>query len=133
MPRICPQLKLEASLNGRTMEITLFSLQHPLYTISAEGPLSMDGETKLKAELRLTSAFSAELMQRNDKLRPLFAEDGSLAIPVVITRKDKRLLVLPDFSVITSRAAKNTLKDKAEKTLDKVVPGVGSALRSLFK
>jgi hypothetical protein len=127
------QLLLAVDIKGRAIDIKQLELIHPAYTLSGQGTVATGGKMELKAQLKLSPQLTEELVAREKNLKLLLDSNGYLVIPVVITKDGEHALVLPDFSDLTKRAATNTVKDAAKKTLDRVAPGIGSALDSFFK
>jgi hypothetical protein len=127
------QLLLAADVRGRIIDIKQLELTHPVYILSGQGTMAIGGKMELKAQLKLSPQLTQDLIAKEKNLKLLLDANGYLVIPVVITKDGEHALVLPDFSDLSKRAATNTVKDAAKKTLDRVAPGFGSALDSFFK
>ena len=100
--------------------------------IQGAGRVGMNGGLNLKTKLKLTPALAEKMILKQPKLQLLADSEGNIVIPVVV-RKEKHILVLPDVSDLAKRAAQNTAKEAVKKELDKLGPGLGNALDSLFK
>lgn len=122
--------------NGKALSLSQFSLRHALYQIVGKGTLVLGGDMNIKAQLQLTKLLADSMLKRQPKLKYLLDRNGSLIIPVVISRTDGKTLVIPDASELGKNAARNAATDAAGKALDKIAPGLGGAskvLDSLFK
>jgi hypothetical protein len=126
-------LSLQAQMSGKDIKLTNFTLTHELYVLTGRGTIPANGELNIEAQLKLTEALAKGMVLKQPKLKLLLDKNNSIVFPVIITRKGGVLLVFPDVSNLGKRALENTARDAATKALDKVSPGLGGALNSLFK
>ena len=125
-------LVLNSGLGNGAMQLRDFTLTNAVYILSGQGQIGFDGKINLDAQLKLTPAVASQMVLREPKLQLLVDGAGNIVIPVVI-KKDEHFVVLPDLGDLTKRAATNTAKEAAKRGLDRVQPGLGKALDSLFK
>ncbi len=125
-------LNFQSSTANKVVTLKSFTLEHPAYIINGEGTVAFAGAMKLNTQLRLTPLLTEELVLKEPKIKLLMDRQGNIVIPVVITMVGGKPVVLPDVEQLVSRAATNTAKEAGKKALDKVAPGLGGALDSLF-
>lgn len=123
------------SLGSGNAKVEKLSLKHPAYIIEGLGDVNIagSGDMDLEVKLKLTQAMVQGMILKEPKVKLLLDKDGNLVIPALIKRSQGKTLVLPDLKVLLENAAKGTAKEAATKALDKVAPGLGGALDSLFK
>ena len=131
-------LKLVTKINGDNVNIESINLTHPLYQLNGSGNINLQGAAKIGCEAIFPASFAEKLTAKNEKFKYALNSDGSLSVPVVIIRSDagSPWLVLPDVKKLSQKllkgAGKEAVKEKGSKLLDKVSPGLGSAVKSLF-
>jgi hypothetical protein len=125
-------LNFETSTRDKLITLKAFTLDHPAYIISGEGTVAFAGAMTLKTQLRLTPLLTEELVLKEPKVKLLMDKGGNIVIPVIIKMSGGKPLVLPDVEQLLGRAATNTAKEAGKRALDKVAPGLGGALDSLF-
>ncbi len=125
-------LTYNANIRNGLVQLQNIKLLHALYIVEGQGEIGLDGKMNLKAQMKLTPALAEEMILKEPKLQLIADRDGNIVFPLVI-KKDKRVLVFPDISQLLKRAVKNTAKDAVKRELDKVTPGLGQAIDSLFK
>ncbi len=124
---------IDATLAGAKTTIPSFVLEHQLYHVTGSGTLERGGALHFDAQMRFTPALVKDMMARNQKLKFLLDKDQNLVVPLVIRRNPGGpILVLPDVSDLAKRALAGSAKDEGKKALDKVAPGLGTAIDSLF-
>ena len=125
-------LTLGTSFKAPHGNLQQFELLHGLYEIGGRGKYSFDGNFSISTELRITPLLTTAMVLKQPKLKLLTERNGVMVIPVVIKRVKGKMLVLPDMESLLKRAAKSTVKEVGKEALDKVAPGLGGALDSLF-
>jgi len=112
------------------------SLVHSLYELDGTGWIAFSGEMNVQAKARLTPEMTEEMILKKPKLKLLRDARGNIVIPVVIRKKDGRMLVLPDVEDLIKRAAANVATEAAGRALDKALgdkgKDAGKVLDSLF-
>jgi len=128
------QITANGAYRAGAWNLASLVLSHSLYRIEGSGTVLPGQSVNLKAQLKLTAQLTQDMVQREEKLKLLLDKDGQLSVPLAITKEGAgRMLVLPDFSTLAKHAAANTVKEEGKKALDRIAPGIGSALDSLFK
>ncbi len=126
-------ITFKGNLAKEHLSIAAFELRHPLYLLTGSGGIGLNGVVKLNAQMRLTPLLAKEMILKEPKLQLLADKSGNIVFPVLIRKSPDGLpVVLPDISGLLQRAAKNTAKEAGKKALDKIAPGLGGALDSLF-
>jgi hypothetical protein len=131
-------LKLSTKVNGDDIIIDSLTLAHQLYSLSGKGNINVNGPAKITCDVSLPAGFAEKITAKSEKFRLGLNSDGSLSVPVVIMRLDATSpwLVLPDVKKLGEKilkgAGRDVVKEKGSKILDKVSPGLGSAVKSLF-
>ncbi len=130
------QVTLDARLNGPTTTINSFRLMHSAYQINGQGTVEKSGNVDMKCQLTLNPILANGMVERQPKLKLLQDDNGGIEFPITITKRDGIPIVIPDISRLAKNALKNTAKEAAKgainKGLEKVAPGLGGALDSLF-
>lgn len=130
------EIKLEANFIANNVNITNLQLKHFLYGLNAEGKVLANGNMNLNAKLILSELLMGKLLAKEPKLKLLADKNNNIIIPVIIKKEGSSFIVLPDLADLGKRALNNTAKEAATKAvgkaLDKVAPGLGSTLDSLF-
>lgn len=127
------RLSVSSQLAGRDVSLQSVQLVHSLYSVNGNGKIEASGDLDISAQLALSEQLTGGMVEKEQKLRLLLDSSRSMVIPVVIKRSGGLFVVLPDVTNLGKRALGNTAKDAASKALDKVAPGLGGALDSLFK
>lgn len=122
----------EIALGNGKINLKNIKMSHQLFIISGTGWAGFDGTMHINAKLALTKTVALAMVANRPKLELLLDSEKNIVFPVVITKNEGTLLVLPDVTDLLERAAKNTAKKTIERSLDKVTPGLGKALDSLF-
>lgn len=131
-------LKINSRVAGSMINLDSATLVHQQYSISGKGNIDLKGAAKISCEVTLPIAMAQRITARFEKFRLGLNSDGSLTVPVVIKRSDASSpwIVLPDVKKLGEKilkgAGRDVVKDKGSKLLDKVSPGLGSAVKSLF-
>lgn len=127
-------VKVRASLAGGTTTLQSFELVHQLYHLTGSGTIEKNGALSLSAQMRLTPMFVESIGAKEPKIKLLLDADKYLVVPVVIRKSAGGTpIVLPDVTDLGKRALTNTSKEAGKKALDKVAPGLGTAIDSLFR
>lgn len=130
------EIKMAASFSGKNINLSSLLLKHALYNLDAEGKIAANGNINLNAKLILSEMFMGKLILREPKLKLLADKNNNIIIPVVIRKEGNSFIVLPDLADLGKRALNSAAKDVATKAvgkaIDKVAPGLGSTLDSLF-
>lgn len=127
-------LKLDAAIETGDVNARRFTLANEHYLLTGSGTYSRDGAIDFDAQLRLTPLLAEEMVRREPHLKLILDDDGNITIPVTIRRAAGGIfVVLPDASRLVKMGAKNTAKAAATRALDKVAPGLGGAIDSIFK
>lgn len=125
-------LSVKSSLNSGLINISSVKLDHSLYQVTSSGTATISGKADLKASFSLKEAIANSLIAKEPKLKLAQDKSGSIVVPITIRKEGDKTRVLPDVEQLLSRAAKNTAKEAASRELDKVAPGAGKILDSLF-
>lgn len=124
---------IEANLtSGSEINLAKAELIHSAYLISGSGRASTKGSLDLKSQMKITKAVTEGMVAKNDKLLLLLDKDDNLTFPLLISKSDGPLLVLPDVSELGRNALRNSAKEATSKALDKVAPGLGSGASKLL-
>lgn len=130
------EIKLDATFASNNIDISNLYLKHLLYSLNAEGKIMASGNMNLNAKLVISEMLMGKLLTKEPKLKLLADKNNNIVIPVVIKKEGSSFIVLPDLADLGKRALNNTAKEAATKAvgkaLDKVAPGLGNALDSLF-
>jgi len=126
-------LVVDGSLNNGT-EITLSKadLIYSAFMILGSGRASTQGSLDLKTQMKITKAVTESMVANNNKLELLLDKDENLTFPLLISKGDGPVVVLPDISELGKNALRNSAKDAASKALDKVAPGLGNGASKLL-
>ncbi len=125
-------LTIDTLIGNSQLQLKTLRLTHPLYLITGTGNIGLEGSMKIRAQLRLTPALSTKMVLKEPKLKLLQDRNQNMVIPIEIIKKEGRVVVIPDAEELAKRAATNTAKEAAGRALDKVAPGVGGIVDSLF-
>ena len=115
-----------------------FALNHSLYTLVGSGTITSGGPGKLNCEAKLLSGVTSSIGAKIPALKYALNQDGSLSVPVIIMKSsaDSPWVVLPDVKKLGEKILKGggreLIKNQGGKLLEKVSPGLGSKLKSLF-
>ncbi len=126
-------LTLQAMLHGRSVDLESVALNHALYIVTGSGRIDIGAGLDLKVQLKLTPILTQGMVLKEPRLKLLVDNKGNMVIPVVIRKRDGSLTVLPDTNELGKRALSNTAKEAATRALDKVSPGLGGVIDSIFK
>ncbi len=130
------EIKLEANFIANNINVRNLFLKHFLYSLTAEGKILANGNMNLNAKLILSELLMGKLLAKEPKLKLLTDKNNNIVIPLLIKKEGSSFIVLPDLADLGKRALNNTAKEAATKAvgkaLDKVAPGLGSALDTLF-
>jgi len=127
-------IEVDAAMESGTARINDFTLANELYILSGQGTIVPGGDINLSTQLKLTPLLAESIVLREPKAKLLLDSNKNIVIPVVIRKSgDGPVIALPDVSRLLKMGAKNTAKEAATKALDKVAPGLGGALDSIFK
>ena len=127
-------MDLDATMESGTARINDFTLANELYILSGQGTVVPGGSINLTTQLKLTPVLAESIVLREPRAKLLLDSNNNIVIPVVIRKNgDGPIIALPDVSRLLKMGAKNTAKEAASKALDKVAPGLGGALNSIFK
>lgn len=126
-------ITFKGNMVNQNLDISSFELRHTIYLLTGSGRIGLDGSMELQTQMRLTPVLAEEMILKEPKLKLLTDKNGNIVFPVLIRKSAGGLpLVLPDISSLLKGAAKNTAKEAGKRALDKVAPGLGGALDSLF-
>ncbi len=124
---------LEGNLNrGTEINLAKAELIHSAYLILGSGRASTKGSLDLKTQMKITKEVTEGMVARNGKLKLLLDKDDNLTFPLLISKGDGPVIVLPDPTELGKNALRNTAKDAASKALDKVAPGLGTGASKLL-
>ncbi|MFN8388687.1 MAG: AsmA family protein [Bdellovibrionota bacterium] len=126
-------LDLKATFAGKSVSLTSITLQHELYLVDGQGSIAQNGDMEITAKLRFTPQLVQDLVAKEKKLSLLLDKDQNIVVPLILRRTNGKFLVLPDVTDLAKRAVNNSATDAVTQKLDKVAPGLGGALKSLFK
>ena len=129
-------LSIETTVQSEKVQLRNVNLQYALYILQGQGWYGFDGDFSIDAQLKLTPLLAQGMVAKQRKLELLLDQNKNIVIPVKISRREGRTIILPDASRLFSTAAKNSAKEAAAKALDKIAPGLGGAagvLDQLFK
>ena len=127
------KLTINSSFSGKNITLSEINLQHSVYLVTGSGEIRANGDMDVRAQLRLTPAVTEGMVSRSAKLKLLLDPRNNLVVPLMLHKKNGVFIVLPDVSELGKTALGSVAKDTATKALDKVAPGLGGALDSLFK
>ncbi len=126
-------ITFKGNLVSQNLNVSSFELRHTLYLLTGSGKIGLNGSMELQTQMRLTPVLAEEMILKEPKLKLLTDRNGNIVFPVVIRKSAGGLpIVLPDISSLLKGAAANTAKEAGKRALDKVAPGLGGALDSLF-
>jgi hypothetical protein len=72
------------------------------------------------------------MVASNAKLKLLLDGEDNLTFPLMITKGNGPIIILPDVTELGKNAARGVAKDAAAKALDKVAPGLGTGASKLL-
>ncbi len=121
-----------AIASGSRITVRQAELRNAAFILAGSGSLTTAGGVDMRTQMKLTPLVTQEMVARSEKLRLLLDRDNNLTFPVVITKGEGPLLVLPDLSELGKNAMRGATKDAAGKALDKVAPGLGDGAKSLL-
>ncbi len=102
-----------------------------IFELRGEGNFGFDSSVDINATIFFDRQFVERLMASNKNLQFLADKDGRLVLPLAIKGRLPKVLVLPDVRKLLELGAKSSLRQKAEKELDKLGPGVSELKRLL--
>ena len=117
---------------GQNVTLNILELRHTHYTITGKGTGTTKGDANINAQLKLTGELARDMVLKEAKLELLTNKRGDIVFPIKIKKSAKGVSVFPDTKDLFRRAAKNTAKEAIGRELDKVAPGLGDSLDSLF-
>ena len=128
-------LSYRAALQGKNISVEDFALNNAAYRITGQGQLSTAGPFNFSTMLSLSEELSQALALKEPKFKLLMGGNNRLEFPVKLIKKEKTS-VIPDVSKIAQNALRSTAQEAIKKNigkLDKIEPGLGKAIDSLFK
>ncbi|MCB0344908.1 MAG: AsmA family protein [Bdellovibrionales bacterium] len=126
-------MTIDTLIGNSQLQLRTLKLTHPLYLITGTGNIGIPGPMQIRAQLRLTPTLSSKMVLKEPKLKLLQDRNGNMVIPIEIIKRESRVIVIPDAEELAKRAATNTAKEAAGRAIDRVAPGVGGIVDSLFK
>jgi len=111
--------------NSYIVNIESAELTHEAYRILGNGKANTAGFLDLRTQLKLTPSLTSAMVARQPNLKYLLDKEGSLTLPVMISRDKGPILFSPDPKELGRNALQGAAKDAATKALDKVAPGIG--------
>jgi uncharacterized protein involved in outer membrane biogenesis len=97
------------------------------YSIFGDGWFDLDKNLDLTAKIKMSQAFSSELVGAKHNVVYLTNQNGEVVIPLRISGKLPHPAVVPDVAVIAQRAATHAVQGKLGELLQK--NGVGGILK----
>ncbi len=126
-------LAIDGNLNsGSEINLAKANLIHSAYLILGSGRASTKGTLDLKTQMKITKAITEGMAVRNAKLQLLLDKEGNLTFPLLISKADGPVVVLPDVTELGKNALRNSAKDAASKALNKLSPGLGTGASQLL-
>ncbi len=113
------------SVSAGAMSTRDLYLTSNLFELDGQGQVDFDANLHMRSSIFFNKDFSQALANRTKELRTLFDESERLVIPLELKGHLPKVAVLPDTSKLVRLGAKNLVKEKAGKLLEKVLGGRG--------
>lgn len=114
-------LRADLTAGGGWLQVRNGSLQSDLFRLVADGRISFDADLDLRASIILSPELSKNLAERVKQIEKILAPDRSLTIPLKISGKGKKVVIIPDMEGLARLGAEKALQEQAGKLLDKAL------------
>ena len=121
------EASLTFTITGPRITSNDLVVRSPDYSLFGDGWFDMDKNIDLAAKIKLTKAFSDELVAAKRNVVYVTNNDGEVEIPLRISGRLPHPTVTPDLGVIAQRAATHAVQGRVGELLQK--KGVGNVLK----
>lgn len=122
------------TLGAGRMNTRDFNMLGTFYSVDGSGSAGFDSSIDLQTTIIFDKDFSAGLARKTKEISQILDSEGRLVVPLVLSGVVPKILVIPNVEKLITMGAKNVVRDRAEKTFDKLLGKEGSGVsRGLSK
>lgn len=126
-------LGAKGTIAGDRISLANFLADGEGFKVTGEGKVSPE-DIDLDVQAVLESVLVTAIQEKKPKIERFKEEDGTIVFPVQVKKKgDGKPVIVPDVKRLMKQQAGNEIREKSEKALDKIKPGLGGLVGGFLK